>query len=129
MSRGAVKGLHEGLTIGNCLQAAETQREQLEHANLGRDVRLGLLHGRMKPADKTAAMTAFAQGNTPVLVSTSVVEVRETACWLLPCAALVVAQHDGPSMADQQGRLSHAMSLAAAHLAHSTDLTLQLWGP
>ena len=88
---------------GNCLQAAETQREQLEHANLGRDVRLGLLHGRMKPADKTAAMTAFAQGDTPVLVSTSVVEVRETACWLLPCATLVVAQHMDPAWLTSKG--------------------------
>jgi ATP-dependent DNA helicase RecG len=37
--------------------------------------RLGLLHGRMPPAEKDAAMDAFHRGETQVLVSTSVVEV------------------------------------------------------
>jgi ATP-dependent DNA helicase RecG len=34
-----------------------------------------LLHGRMSPADKEAAMTAFARGDKRVLVSTTVIEV------------------------------------------------------
>jgi ATP-dependent DNA helicase RecG len=37
--------------------------------------RLGLIHGRMDPAQKDAAMAAFRGGQTQVLVSTSVVEV------------------------------------------------------
>jgi ATP-dependent DNA helicase RecG len=37
--------------------------------------RLGLLHGRLPPAEKDAAMEAFHSGETQVLVSTSVVEV------------------------------------------------------
>ncbi|MEX2140863.1 MAG: ATP-dependent DNA helicase RecG [Pirellulales bacterium] len=37
--------------------------------------RLGLLHGRLPPAEKDAAMDAFYRGQTQVLVSTSVVEV------------------------------------------------------
>ncbi len=37
--------------------------------------RLGLVHGRMTPAEKEAAMTAFRHGQTQVLVATSVVEV------------------------------------------------------
>jgi ATP-dependent DNA helicase RecG len=36
---------------------------------------LGLLHGKMKAADKDEAMSAFARGETNLLVSTSVVEV------------------------------------------------------
>lgn len=63
------------MTHSPCAQAAETQREQLEQAHLGEGVKLGLLHGKMKPADKSAALNAFADGSTPVLVSTSVVEV------------------------------------------------------
>ncbi|MFN2464881.1 MAG: ATP-dependent DNA helicase RecG [Candidatus Dormibacteria bacterium] len=39
------------------------------------DLRLALLHGRMKPRDKDAVMTAFRAGEHDVLVSTSVVEV------------------------------------------------------
>ena len=37
--------------------------------------RLGLLHGRMSAADKDAAMQAFRDGQTQVLVATTVVEV------------------------------------------------------
>jgi len=39
------------------------------------DVRIGVLHGRMLPADRTAALRDFASGRLPVLVSTTVVEV------------------------------------------------------
>ena len=37
--------------------------------------RLALVHGRMTPADKDAAMTAFKDGKVAVLVATTVVEV------------------------------------------------------
>ena len=37
--------------------------------------RVGLLHGKMKPADKEKAMRMFAEGKTDVLVSTTVIEV------------------------------------------------------
>jgi ATP-dependent DNA helicase RecG len=39
------------------------------------DLRLGLLHGRMKPKEKDAVMVAFRDGAIDVLVSTAVVEV------------------------------------------------------
>ncbi len=37
--------------------------------------RIGLIHGRMTPADKHAAMASFHRGETQVLLATSVVEV------------------------------------------------------
>lgn len=50
-----------------------------EYERLQREVfptlKLGLLHGKMKPAEKEQAMRAFANGETHILVSTSVVEV------------------------------------------------------
>jgi ATP-dependent DNA helicase RecG len=50
-----------------------------EHARLQKHVfpqyQLGLMHGRMKPDEKDAAMRAFANNETQILVSTSVVEV------------------------------------------------------
>jgi len=50
-----------------------------EHARLQSqvflDLRLGLLHGRMKLDEKEAVMSAFRAGETHILVSTSVVEV------------------------------------------------------
>ncbi|TKJ32553.1 ATP-dependent DNA helicase RecG [Blastococcus sp. CCUG 61487] len=39
------------------------------------DLRLDVLHGRMTPEEKDAAMSAFAAGTTQVLVATTVVEV------------------------------------------------------
>jgi len=39
------------------------------------DIRIGVLHGRMKPAEKEQVMDAFGAGNIDVLVSTTVVEV------------------------------------------------------
>lgn len=38
-------------------------------------IKVGLLHGRMKPKEKEEAMQAFIDGETPVLVSTTVIEV------------------------------------------------------
>jgi ATP-dependent DNA helicase RecG len=39
------------------------------------DLKLGLLHGRLKAAEKEAVMAAFQRGELDILVSTSVVEV------------------------------------------------------
>ena len=39
------------------------------------DLRVGLLHGKMKPAEKESAMGKFQRGETDILVSTTVVEV------------------------------------------------------
>jgi len=50
-----------------------------EHARLQEQVfpnlKLGLLHGRMKSAEKEEAMRAFSAGETDILVATSVIEV------------------------------------------------------
>lgn len=50
-----------------------------EHARLQREVfsqhKLGLLHGRLSPDDKEAAMRRFHQQQDQILVSTSVIEV------------------------------------------------------
>lgn len=37
--------------------------------------KVGLLHGRLAPEEKIAALEAFSSGDTPVLISTTVVEV------------------------------------------------------
>lgn len=55
-------------------QAAEDTFYRLSNGDL-KDLRLGLLHGQMKPAEKEVAMSKFRQGETDVLVSTVVIEV------------------------------------------------------
>ncbi|HWK18678.1 MAG TPA: ATP-dependent DNA helicase RecG, partial [Solirubrobacteraceae bacterium] len=54
--------------------AARTEYERLAAGEL-RDFRVVLLHGQMRPAEKQAAMGAFASGSADVLVATSVIEV------------------------------------------------------
>ena len=66
----------EGADLLPELRAAEEEYNRLlESGALGKDVKVGLLHGRMKPADKAEALDAFRSGETSVLISTSVVEV------------------------------------------------------
>jgi ATP-dependent DNA helicase RecG len=54
-------------------QAAEDVYEVLQLALAPWTV--GLVHGRLKPADKSAVMAAFAAGEVQVLVATTVIEV------------------------------------------------------
>ncbi|MCC7447854.1 MAG: ATP-dependent DNA helicase RecG [Anaerolineae bacterium] len=61
-------------------EAMEHVRSAVDEFNrLSGDVfphlRLGLLHGKLSPAEKDAVMLAFSQGELDVLVSTSVIEV------------------------------------------------------
>ena len=54
--------------------SATAEAERLaEHELAG--LRVGLLHGQMKPADKERAMDAFRAGDLDVLVTTTVIEV------------------------------------------------------
>src|SRR5437879_6733858 len=56
------------------VRAATEEYEHLRTDEL-KSLRLGLLHGRMRPADKDAVMRAFRDRAFDVLVSTAVVEV------------------------------------------------------
>jgi len=69
------------------LQAALDAHEELRR-ELPR-LRIGLVHGRMAPAEKTAAMQAFAAGGTQLLVCTTVIEVGVD----VPNASLMVIEH------------------------------------
>ena len=53
---------------------AEVVYEDLRTKHLA-DLRIELVHGRMKPADKDAALERFRTGEADVLVSTTVIEV------------------------------------------------------
>jgi ATP-dependent DNA helicase RecG len=56
------------------VKSATEEYERL-HTQIFPDLRLALLHGRMKPADKDAVMRSFRDGAVDILVSTPVVEV------------------------------------------------------
>ena len=56
------------------LQAAEEVAEKLRNEDF-KGYTVGLLHGKMKAAEKDSVMREFAQGNIQLLVSTTVIEV------------------------------------------------------
>ena len=53
------------------------------------ELRVGLVHGRMKAREKEAAMAAFTAGETDILVSTTVIEVGVD----VPNASLIVIEN------------------------------------
>jgi ATP-dependent DNA helicase RecG len=71
------------LDLQAALDAYEELRRELP------ELRVGLVHGRLAPAEKAAAMQAFAGGRTQLLVCTTVIEVGVD----VPNASLMVIEH------------------------------------
>ncbi|MCK6453867.1 MAG: ATP-dependent DNA helicase RecG [Alphaproteobacteria bacterium] len=67
--------------------AAATERHALLAERFG--TRVGLVHGKMKGADKDAVMQRFAQGDVDLLVATTVIEVGVD----VPAATVMVIEH------------------------------------
>ena len=82
---------------------------------------IGLLHGKMKAAEKEAIMTAFSEGKTDLLVSTTVVEVGVN----VPNATVMViadADQYGLSQLHQlRGRVGRGASASYCYLLNSQD--------
>ena len=67
--------------------AAAAERATMLREALGG--RVGLVHGRLKGAERDAAMAAFKAGETSVLVATTVIEVGVD----VPQASIMVVEH------------------------------------
>jgi len=93
--RGAVAAGRQAYWV--CPLIEESEKLQLQtaldtHAALSAeltDLRIGLVHGRLKSEEKAAAMAAFAAGQCDVLVATTVIEVGVD----VPNASLMVIEH------------------------------------
>jgi len=68
-------------------RAAEAEAERLRRAEL-RDYRVGLLHGRLRPAERRALMAQFKARELDVLVATTVIEVGVD----VPNATIMIVQ-------------------------------------
>lgn len=85
---------------------------------------IGVMHGRLSADDKDGAMDAFAHGRTPVLVSTTVIEVGVD----VPAATVMVvldAEHFGMSQLHQlRGRVGRStkpgLCLLVSHAEEGT---------
>ena len=88
------------------------------------DLRVGLVHGRLKPAEKQQVMEAFARGELQVLVATTVIEVGVD----VPNASLMVIEHAerfGLSQLHQlRGRVGRGTDASACLLMYQGPLGL-----
>lgn len=73
----------KSLNLKNAVEYAENLKKDLP------DVRVGLLHGKMKPKDKDQVMESFSNGEIDVLVSTTVIEVGVN----VPNATLMIIEN------------------------------------
>jgi len=86
------------------------------------DLRVGLVHGRLKPAEKQAIMDAFTAAEVHVLVATTVIEVGVD----VPNASLMVIEHAerfGLSQLHQlRGRVGRGSAASVCLLLYQSPL-------
>lgn len=102
-------------------QAAQSTYEQLGEQLPG--VRVALVHGRMKPAEKQAVMQAFKAGELQLLVATTVIEVGVD----VPNASLMVienAERLGLAQLHQlRGRVGRGAAKSSCALLYQAPLS------
>ncbi|MBD2796885.1 ATP-dependent DNA helicase RecG [Xenorhabdus sp. 18] len=111
-------------------QAAQATSEELTLALP--ELKVGLVHGRMKSAEKQAVMAAFKQGEIQLLVATTVIEVGVD----VPNASLMIIDNPerlGLAQLHQlRGRVgrgataSHCVLLYKTPLTHTAKIRLQV---
>ncbi|NUS37867.1 MAG: ATP-dependent DNA helicase RecG [Lysobacter sp.] len=103
-------------------QAAQSTFEALSAALPG--LRVGLVHGRMKAADKQATMRAFKEGALDLLVATTVIEVGVD----VPNASLMIvenAERLGLAQLHQlRGRVGRGSAASSCVLLYQPPLSL-----
>jgi ATP-dependent DNA helicase RecG len=70
----AIENEEEGETAGAALATVYDCETRLKES-VFKDVPMGILHGKMKNADKERVMADFASGKIKILIATTVVEV------------------------------------------------------
>ena len=102
------------------LEAAEARFDVLQ-AQFGDQI--GLVHGRMKPAEKDKVMNDFANGTLKILVSTTVIEVGVN----IPEASVMIieqAERFGLSQLHQlRGRVGRGSAKSFCFLVYASKLT------
>jgi len=107
----------ETLELETAIQTFETLSEQLQ------GIAVGLVHGRLSPADKAEVMTDFREGRVQVLVATTVIEVGVD----VPTASLMVIEHAerfGLAQLHQlRGRVGRGQAKSVCVLLYQTPLS------
>jgi ATP-dependent DNA helicase RecG len=104
----------------------EAQAAEVAHAELTASLpglRIALVHGRLKPAEKQRAMAAFKAGEIHLLVATTVIEVGVD----VPNASLMIienAERLGLAQLHQlRGRVGRGSAVSSCVLLYQTPLS------
>ena len=102
-------------------QNAEATADELQIALSG--ISVGLLHGRMKPSDKARVMSEFKQGDTQLLVATTVIEVGVD----VPNASLMIIENPErlglPQLHQLRGRVGRGSEASHCLLMYEAPLS------
>ncbi|MCW0401888.1 ATP-dependent DNA helicase RecG [Xanthomonas sacchari] len=113
----------QGGGAGNRLEASAAQATFEALSAQLPELRVGLVHGRMKPAEKQAAMRAFKQGEIDLLVATTVIEVGVD----VPNASLMIienAERLGLAQLHQlRGRVGRGAAASSCVLMYQAPLS------
>ena len=114
--------LIEESDVLQCQAAEDTATQLAEHLP---GLRIGLVHGRMKPAEKEAVMYAFKAGEIDLLVATTVIEVGVD----VPNASLMIIENPerlGLAQLHQlRGRVGRGSAASHCVLLYKTPLSQQ----
>jgi len=107
----------ETLQLQTAVETFETLRAELA------ELKVGLVHGRLKPAEKAEVMDAFLRNEVQVLVATTVIEVGVD----VPNASLMVIEHAerfGLSQLHQlRGRVGRGAAASSCVLVYAQPLS------
>jgi ATP-dependent DNA helicase RecG len=105
-------------SVKSDLAAAEAR---FEHLRRRFGAKVGLVHGRMKSAEREAAMARFAAGDCQILVATTVIEVGVN----VPEATIIVVEHAErfglATLHQLRGRVGRGFAQSFCLLLHDTD--------
>ncbi|PMS23151.1 ATP-dependent DNA helicase RecG [Trinickia dabaoshanensis] len=108
----------ETLQLQTAIETYETLAQALP------ELRVGLVHGRLPPAEKAAVMDAFSRNDVQLLVATTVIEVGVD----VPNASLMVIEHAerfGLAQLHQlRGRVGRGSAASICVLLYSNPLSL-----
>lgn len=106
------------------MKAATTERDRLVKTGVLGDVKIGLVHGKMAAVEKHEALEQFQNGNAPVLVATTVVEVGVD---VVEASVMVVEHADRFGLAQLhqlRGRVGRGSRPSSCYLVTGNDFAM-----
>ena len=105
----------------NASELSSVKKEFNRIARKYKNYNVGLLHGKMKPAEKDEVMTLFSNGEIDILVSTTVVEVGVNVPNATVMAIADADQYGLSQLHQLRGRVGRGAASSYCYLINSKD--------